>query len=97
MGHLVDGSLPTCDGSRFESLYYSLGPNGGYGDPYFVLYDFASYDERFFDVMHAYADRDRWLKSAVINTAKAGYFSSDRAIEDYDSQIWHLRKGPLNK
>ena len=97
LGHLVDGSLPTCDGSRFESLYYSLGPNGGYGDPYFVLYDFASYDERFFDVMHAYADRDRWLKSAVINTAKAGYFSSDRAIEDYDSQIWHLRKGPLNK
>jgi len=97
LGHLVDGSLPTCDGSRFESLYYSLGPNGGYGDPYFVLYDFASYDERFFDVMRAYADRDRWLKSAVINTAKAGYFSSDRAIEDYDSQIWHLRKGPLNQ
>ena len=93
LGHLVDGSLPTSDGARFEELYYALRPDGGMGDPYFVLYDFAAYDKRFFEAVEAYKDRDRWLTSAVINTAKAGYFSSDRAIEDYDSQIWHLNKG----
>ena len=91
--HLVDGSLPTSDGSRFEDLYHSLRPDGGAGDRYYVLYDFAAYDERFFDAIEAYQDRDRWLTSAVINTAKAGYFSSDRAIQDYDEQIWHLSKG----
>ena len=90
--HLVDGSLPTADGSRFGDLYYALRPDGGAGDQYFVLYDFPAYDERFFDAIRAYQDRDRWLTSAVINTAKAGYFSSDRAIEDYDEQIWHLSK-----
>ena len=90
LSHLVDGSLPTSDGRRFEDLYYALSPDGGMGDQYFVLYDFASYDERFFDVVHAYMDRDRWLASAVVNVAKSGYFSSDRAIEDYDSQVWHL-------
>ena len=90
--HLVDGSLPTSDGSRFEDLFHALRPNGGPGDQYFVLYDFASYDQRFFDAIHAYQDRDRWLASSIINTAKAGFFSSDRAIQDYDEQVWHLAK-----
>lgn len=84
--HLVDGSLPTSDGSRFDDLYNAM----RFDDRYYVMLDFASYDERFGDVMAAYADRDRWLASAVINTAKAGYFSSDRAIQDYNDQIWHL-------
>ena len=92
LSHLVDGSLPTSDGRRFEDLYYALAPNGGMGDQYFVLYDFASYDERFFDVIEAYKDRDRWLASAIVNTAKSGFFSSDRAIEDYDAQVWHLSR-----
>ncbi|MDO4890914.1 MAG: glycogen/starch/alpha-glucan phosphorylase [Coriobacteriaceae bacterium] len=90
LNHLIDGSLPTSDGSRFEELYYALRPDQGRGDDYFVLYDFASYDERARDVMRAYLDRDRWLSSAIVNTAKAGYFSSDRTIEDYNDLIWHL-------
>ncbi len=88
--HLVDGSLPTSDGRRFEDLYNALYGQGWGADHYLVLHDFASYDERFFDTIEAYQDRERWLRSAVINTAKAGYFSSDRSIEDYDEQIWHL-------
>ena len=56
--HLVDGSLPTHDGTRFEDLYNAL--LYGYADPYFVLHDFASYDACFADAMKAYADRDRW-------------------------------------
>ena len=91
LNHLVDGSLPTSDGSRFEDLFYALCPDGGWGDPYYVMLDFAPYDERFFDAIKAYQNRDRWLTSAVINTAKAGYFSSDRSIEDYNTHIWHLR------
>ena len=90
LNHLIDGSLPTSDGSRFEDLYYALRPDGGMGDQYYVLYDFASYDERFDEVMRAYMDRDRWLESAVVNTAKAGFFSSDRSIEDYNEHVWHL-------
>ncbi|HAM16353.1 MAG TPA: glycogen phosphorylase [Eggerthellaceae bacterium] len=88
--HLVDGSLPTADGSRFDDLYHALYGQGHGGDQYFVMHDFASYDACFAETMAAYRDRDRWLKSAVVNTAKAGYFSSDRAIEDYNAQIWHL-------
>ena len=88
--HLVDGSLPTSDGRRFEDLYNALYGQGWGADHYLVLHDFASYDERFFDTIESYQDRERWLRSAVINTAKAGYFSSDRSIEDYDEQIWHL-------
>ena len=91
--HLIDGSLPTSDGSRFQDLYYALRPDGGAGDSYYVLYDFDAYDKRFFDAIEAYQDRDRWLASAIVNTAKAGYFSSDRAIEDYNEQIWHLKVG----
>ena len=87
MHHLIDGYLPTSDGSRFDDLYHALRDNG---DQYFVMLDFAAYDARFADVMAAYADRDRWLASAIVNTAKAGYFSSDRAIEDYCEQIWKL-------
>lgn len=90
LDHLIDGSLPTSDGRRFEDLHHALYEHGRGGDRYFVLHDFAAYDEQFFEAIEAYKDRPRWLKSAVINTAMAGYFSSDRAIEDYDSQIWHL-------
>ena len=90
LNHLIDGSLVKSDGSRFEDLHQSLLPFGGRGDDYFVLYDFASYDERFLEVMQAYQDRDRWVTSAIVNTAKAGFFSSDRSIEDYNREIWGL-------
>ncbi len=90
LDHLVDGSLPTADASRFEELFHALYSQGYGADPFFVLHDFAAYDACFADCIAAYEDRDRWLKSAVINTAKAGYFSSDRAIEDYNNLIWHL-------
>ena len=87
---LIDGSLVKSDGSRFEDLHHSLLPFGGRGDDYFVLYDFASYDERFLEVMQAYQYRDRWVTRAIVNTAKAGFFSSDRSIEDYNREIWGL-------
>ena len=89
--HLIDGSLPTYDKSRFDDIYQSLCPSlGGKGDPYYVLLDFDAYHERFYDVAKAYQERDSWLRRAVINTAKAGYFSSDRTIAEYNDLMWHL-------
>jgi len=38
-----------------------------------------------------YQDRDKWLRMAVINTAKSGIFSSDRTIREYNEKIWHLK------
>ena len=70
----------------FEDIYQSLMND----DRYYVLLDFAAYDARFFDAIAKYRDRSAWLESAIVNTAKAGYFSSDRAIEDYNEAIWHL-------
>ena len=91
--HLVDGSLAGgAESGDFADLYRALVPSdgGGWGDPYYVLHDFAAYAARHRDAVEAYADRDRWVRSAVINTAKAGFFSSDRTIEDYNRAIWHL-------
>ena len=91
--HLVDGSLAGgAESGDFADLYRALVPsdNGGWGDPYYVLHDFAAYAARHRDAVETYADRGRWVRSAVINTAKAGFFSSDRTIEDYNRAIWHL-------
>lgn len=95
--HLRDGSLPTVDGSRFEDIYYSLLPsgNGSAGDQYFVLHDFDAYDKAFWEALRVYDDRDEWLRRAVLNTASAGYFSSDRTIDEYNNEIWHLT--PVDK
>ncbi len=87
MQHLIDGSLPTYGAGNFEDLYHAL---RDHGDQYYVALDFAPYDQRFAEVMQAYQNQERWVTSAVINTAKAGYFSSDRAIQDYCEQIWKL-------
>lgn len=88
LGHLVDGSLPTSDGSKFDDLYHSLVQPGG--DAYFVLHDFDAYDKAFWEAQRVYGDRDEWLRRAVLNTAKSGYFSSDRTIAEYNDTIWHL-------
>ncbi len=84
--HLIDGSLPTSDGSRFDDLYHALLDEG---DQYFILHDFASYNARFFDVVHSYKHEREWYEKSIMNTACAGFFSSDRAIEEYDEKIWY--------
>ncbi|NGM16864.1 glycogen/starch/alpha-glucan family phosphorylase [Eggerthellaceae bacterium zg-893] len=84
--HLIDGSLPTSDNSRFEDLYHSLMDS----DPYFALYDFDAYDKAFWEALRVYGDRDEWLRRAVLNTARSGYFSSDRTINEYNEAVWHL-------
>ncbi len=63
-----------------------------YGDTYLTLADFAAYDEAHKRIDSLYRDKARWAKMAIINAASVGKFNSDRSIEDYIRQIWHLEK-----
>ena len=83
---LTDGSLARLSGN-FDSIHdYLMVDN----DPDLVLRDFHSYVQAFDELTGAYADRRAWNKSALHNTAKAGYFSSDRTIREYMADIWHI-------
>jgi len=55
------------------------------------LADYADYIRAQDAVSEAYADRERWAKMAIINTASVGKFSSDRTIQEYADQIWNLK------
>ena len=59
---------------------------------YFVLKDFASYCEAHEKIQAAYKDREKWAKMALSNVAHVGKFSSDRTIQEYVDDIWHLDK-----
>ena len=63
----------------------------GKGDPFLVLADFASYQDAHMRAEKMYADRARWAKAAIINSASMGKFSSDRSINDYVANIWNLK------
>lgn len=89
LDHLIDGSLPTPDNTRFNDLYYSL-VGGPSTDPYYVIGDFEAYDKAFWEALATYQNRDEWLRRAVLNTASSGFFSSDRTINEYNDMIWHL-------
>ena len=91
---LVDGTYSGGDSEIYRDLYNSLlKPVGGSrADMYFILKDFRSYAEAQERVEAAYRDRDRWAKIALLNTACCGKFSSDRTIQEYVDDIWHLDK-----
>ena len=83
---LIDGSLARQSGN-FESVHDGLMQSN---DHDLVLKDFYSYVQAWEELTHSYAaDRTAWNRSAVHNTAKSGYFSSDRTIREYDADIWH--------
>ncbi len=91
---LVDGTYSGGDSEMYRDLYNSLlKPVGGSrADMYFILKDFRSYADAQERVEAAYRDRDRWAKMALLNTACCGKFSSDRTIQEYVDDIWHLDK-----
>ena len=59
-------------------------------DWFMTLLDFDSYKEKKEEALKAYGDRKAWAKKMLVNIAKAGFFSSDRTIEEYNRDIWHL-------
>lgn len=89
---LINGYYAPDDSERFRDLYNSLLNTQctQYADTYFILADFRSYAEAQKRVMKAYQDEAGWAKSAILNIAHSGKFSSDRTIEEYVKDIWHL-------
>ena len=61
-------------------------------DTYFILADFRSYVEAQKKINAAYADEKEWARKAILNIAASGKFSSDRTIQEYVDDIWHLNK-----
>ena len=58
-------------------------------DWFMTLLDFKAYTEKKEEALKAYEDRKTWAKKMIVNIAKAGYFSSDRTIAEYNNDIWH--------
>ena len=94
VNQLVDGTYSQGDKEMYRDLYTSLltVQGGSKADTYFILKDFRSYADTQKKVEEAYRDKDRWAKMALLNTASCGKFSSDRTIQEYVDDIWHLDK-----
>ena len=93
---LVDGTYSS-DRELFRPLYNSLlnTLSTSKADTYFILKDFRSYAEAQKKVEEAYRDREGWARSAILNVACSGKFTSDRTIQQYVDEIWHLDKVTL--
>jgi len=91
---LINGAFAPNDPERFRELYNALLVDGGYNrpDPYFILKDFRSYAEAQKRVEAAYRDERGWARSAILNVACSGKFTSDRTIQEYVDEIWKLDK-----
>ena len=91
---LINGYYAPDDSERFREIYDSLLEDQGYdkADTYFILKDFMSYVNIQNEVNKAYQDRKTWGRKAVLQTAACGKFSSDRTVEDYVRDVWHLEK-----
>ena len=96
---LINGFYSAEDSELFRDLYNSLLNTQctQYADTYFVLKDFRSYAEEQQRVQEAYVDQDRWARMAMMNVANVGKFSSDRTIQEYVDDIWHLDKITVRK
>ena len=85
-GHFSGG-----DGNLFRPLLQNITGS----DPYFVLADFSDYLRAQAAVSRAWADRQQWNRMSLLNSARSGFFSSDRAIRDYAERIWGAEPFPI--
>ena len=79
MGHFSNG-----DGELFRPLLDNLTGN----DPFYVMADYADYLRAQEAVSRAWSDRMHWNRMSLLNTARTGFFSSDRSIGEYCKNIW---------
>ncbi len=98
LNQLVDGTYAKNDRELFRELYNSLVnvQGGQVADRYFILADFRSYANAQRKVGEYYQNESAWAKSAILNVAHVGKFSSDRTIQEYVDDIWHLDKVTVN-
>ncbi len=96
---LINGAFAPNDPDLFRPLYNSLlnTLSTSKADTYFILKDFKSYAEAQKKVEAAYRDEKGWARSAILNTACSGKFTSDRTIKEYVDEIWKLDKVTLRK
>jgi glycogen phosphorylase len=86
---LIDGSWSQGDNEKFRPIFDEV---LHHGDTFFVLKDFDAFVKAQEQIENKYKDQKGWVKSALINVAKSGFFSTDRTIEEYNCDIWHLQK-----
>jgi len=84
---ISNGMFSPGDKDRFKPLVSDICNH----DYFMLAADFGDYLARQRDVGAAYRDKKRWFRSAVLNTANVGFFSSDRTIRSYDREIWHSK------
>jgi starch phosphorylase len=87
---IASGAFSGGDRSVFEPIVSNL----LYDDRFMVLADYSAYIAAQAKVDAAYADQDAWTRSAILNVARSGYFSSDRSMRDYIDRIWHTPPAP---
>ena len=87
----IDGSFTKENQNLFQELYHDLVfGKSGFADPYLLLRDFSSYLDAGHRMAKDFLVPEIWNKKAIINVSKAGFFSSDRSILDYNERIWNL-------
>ena len=89
---VIDGLRHGIAGVNFGEIADSLTVGGGgNADHYKVLADFQSYCDAHDRLDKAYGDKERWARMSLMNTANAGFFSSDRSVKEYATRIWNLK------
>jgi len=92
MNLLECGHFNQFESGIFDAVIAALkSPN----DPWMTIADFRSFVDAQKQVEHAYRDKDRWTKMSILNCAGSGKFSTDRTINEYNREIWHLTPVPI--
>ena len=91
---LIDGTLDDGGTGMFKELYEAIldGASWHQPDHYFLLLDFDSYIKTKIDMNNAQKDKYDYAKKCFINMCNAGKFSSDRTIQQYADEIWHIKE-----
>ncbi|MCR5078454.1 MAG: glycogen/starch/alpha-glucan phosphorylase [Bacilli bacterium] len=89
MDSLFSGPWCKGDSNRFRMIFDEI---MAHNDQFFVLADFGAYCEACERIDKLYSNKKSWAKAAITNIASSGYFTSDRTIEEYNRDIWHLPK-----
>lgn len=89
MDSLFTGPWCKGDNNKFRMIFDEIMARN---DQFFVLADFNAYNKACQEADQRYKDESNWARSAILNIASSGYFTSDRTIEEYNKDIWHLEK-----